>query len=100
MGEQPLIPEAATLHQNYPNPFNPSTVIGYQLQRAGEVKLSIYNLLGQEVATLVNGYQAAGSHEVSWDALRPNGDALPGGIYFAQLQAEGVVHTIKMTLIK
>jgi 3-phytase len=100
VGEQPLIPEAATLHQNYPNPFNPSTVIGYQLQRAGEVKLSIYNLLGQEVATLVNGYQAAGSHEVSWDALRPNGDALPGGIYFAQLQAEGVVHTIKMTLIK
>ena len=98
--DRPILPEVGTLYQNFPNPFNPSTVIGYQLQRAANVKLSIYNLLGQEVATLVNGFQTAGLHEFTWEATRENGNALPGGIYFAQLKAENIVRTVKMTLLK
>jgi flagellar hook assembly protein FlgD len=54
--------------QNYPNPFNPKTAIGYQLSAVSTVELSIYNLLGQKVATLVSGKQAAGQHQIEWDA--------------------------------
>jgi hypothetical protein len=76
------IPEAFSLAQNYPNPFNPSTMINYQLPMASTVELSIYDLLGHKVATLVSERQQAGQYQVTWHA-----EGLPSGIYFYRLQA-------------
>lgn len=83
------------LEQNFPNPFNPSTSIKYTLQRPGYVHLAVYNLLGQEVALLVDGVQPAGAHE----AELANAD-LPSGIYFYRLQAPGVFETKKMVVTR
>ncbi len=83
------------LNQNYPNPFNPSTVISYNLKQASPVKLQIYNSLGQQVATLVNGTQAAGIHKVTFNA-----SGLNSGLYFYKLQAGSFAQTKKMMLIK
>jgi glucuronoarabinoxylan endo-1,4-beta-xylanase len=81
--------------QNYPNPFNPSTVISYQLPVTGYVTLKIYDLLGSEIATLVNGEIEAGYHEVNFDASK-----LSSGIYFYRLQAGNVVDMKKVILMK
>jgi glucose/arabinose dehydrogenase len=83
------------LEQNFPNPFNPSTSIKYTLQRPGYVHLAVYNLLGQEVALLVDGVEAQGVHEVGF----ANVD-LPSGIYFYRLQAPGVFETKKMVVTR
>jgi hypothetical protein len=83
------------LMQNYPNPFNLSTMITYQLPKTDDVELSVYNLLGQKVATLVSGKIAAGQHQVEWNA---NGFA--GGLYFYRLETRSFTQTAKMLLIK
>ncbi len=83
------------LEQNYPNPFNPSTVIGYQLSESGFTTLKIYNLLGSEVKTLVNKYQNAGVHEVTFDA-----SGLSSGVYFYRLLAGSFIKTKKLILIR
>ncbi|HLG32297.1 MAG TPA: FlgD immunoglobulin-like domain containing protein, partial [Ignavibacteriaceae bacterium] len=77
------------LKQNYPNPFNPATRIEYSLPVSSEVKLVVYNLLGQEVATLINEEQSAGSHSIQWNASDANGTRLSSGIYFYELKAAG-----------
>jgi hypothetical protein len=83
------------LEQNYPNPFNPSTSIAFALAKTGEVKLQIFNALGQNVATLVNGKMPAGSHSVTWDARN-----VPSGIYFYKFEAGAFSQTRKMVLMK
>ncbi len=83
------------LSQNYPNPFNPSTVIAYQLPVSSQVSLKIYDMLGREVQTLVNETQAAGRY-----AVRFNATNLSSGTYFYKLQANGLVQTKKLTLLK
>jgi hypothetical protein len=83
------------LEQNFPNPFNPSTSIKYMVQRAGYVRLAVYNLLGQEVAVLVDGSQPQGMHEVEFQKVD-----LPSGIYFYRLQAPGMFETKKMMIAK
>lgn len=88
-------PGQFTLAQNYPNPFNPSTTIEYSLDRSGIVTLKIYNILGQEVATLVNGFQNAGSYRAVFSA-----SGLTSGIYFYRLQSEKLSQTQKMILMK
>jgi hypothetical protein len=80
-GTNEQIPSAFLLGQNYPNPFNPSTIIHYELPRAVNVSLKIFNTLGQVVATLVDGNKDAGYHQAQWDAT------VPGGVYFYRLQA-------------
>ncbi len=87
------------LNQNYPNPFNPSTVIGYQLPAAGVVTLKVFDVLGREVATLVDEYKQAGYHEIEFNlsAVR-QGPA--SGIYFYQLKAGDYTDTKKMMIIK
>jgi hypothetical protein len=90
-----LTPEEYTLSQNYPNPFNPSTVIEYSLPKAGYVKINIYNILGQQVRTLVNMEQNAGRYSV-----RFNAENLPSGIYFYELRIENYQQSKKMLLIK
>jgi len=88
-------PESYALHQNYPNPFNPTTVINYDLLVGGNVSLKVYDLLGREVATLVDSRMEAGSHQVTFDASR-----LTSGIYFYRLQAGTFVASRKLALLK
>ena len=87
--------EGYQLNQNYPNPFNPTTTIKYHLQKPGNIILTLYNLAGQELETLVNEFQTAGEHEINW---QPKG--LPGGIYFYRLQAGDFSETKKLILQK
>jgi predicted GH43/DUF377 family glycosyl hydrolase len=89
------IPTEFVVYQNFPNPFNPSTLIIFGLPEAGEVKLTLFNFLGQEVANIFEGYSNAGYHRVEFDASR-----LPSGIYFYRLQAENFIQTKKMILLK
>lgn len=94
--EQPLSsPKTIALLQNYPNPFNPSTRIRYRISKSGPIKLMIYNVLGREVAELVNGHKTAGEHEVIWQA-----ENLPTGVYFYRLETVDFVMTKKLVLIR
>jgi hypothetical protein len=89
------VPFVYSLNQNYPNPFNPVTVISYQLPVSSEVELSIYNLLGQKVATLVSGKQTLGTYNVNWDA-----GGFASGVYLYRLQAGDYVQTKKLILLR
>ena len=80
---------------NYPNPFNPSTIISYELPKAGIVNIKVYDLLGREVATLVNEFKSEGKYTVEF-----NGSKLPSGVYVYRLQANGYTAVKKMQLIK
>ncbi len=82
--DQKPVPKAFFLTQNYPNPFNPSTQIEYDLPRAGEVSLVVYDILGREVATLANGYHEAGTYTARWDAR-----AEASGVYIARVKISG-----------
>jgi Uncharacterized protein related to plant photosystem II stability/assembly factor len=88
-------PTEYALMQNYPNPFNPSTTIQFALPKDGRVSIKIFNMLGQHIATLVDGFQSAGYHEVTF-----NIDSDSSGIYFYQMIAGSVVQTKKMLLMK
>jgi hypothetical protein len=83
------------LGQNYPNPFNPSTRIGYSIPKTGHVKLTVYDLLGREVAVLVDGIKTAGTHAVQFDA-----SCLSSGIYIYRFEAAGQVRSKKLMLLK
>ncbi len=93
------LPQQFTLGQNYPNPFNPSTVIPYQLASAAHVRLEIFNVLGQRLATLVDGVRPAGSHTAQWDATDAAGQAVGAGVYIYRLSSEGQVQSRRMVLI-
>ena len=90
------------LYQNYPNPFNPNTVISYQLPVTGNVILKVYDILGNEIATLVNEFKPAGSYEVEFNTNSNSGKVLnlPSGLYFYTLSAPGFSETKKMILLK
>lgn len=89
------VPLAFALEQNFPNPFNPTTEIEFSLSSSGQVRLTVYNLLGQEVATLAAGEMKAGTHAVTFDASR-----LASGVYLYKLTAGNYVSTKKMVLMK
>jgi hypothetical protein len=93
-------PSAFQLLPNYPNPFNPTTTIRYNLPRTSKVVLKIYNLLSQEVQTLVNEKQTAGEKSVVWDGRNYFGQQVSSGIYIYQIQAGNYVHRRKMILIR
>jgi len=99
------LPQEFELFHNYPNPFNPTTLISWQSSVGSYQTLKVYDLLGNEVATLVDEYKAAGSYEVEFSAKGGSdsgGNAydLPSGIYFYKLQAGSFVQTQKMILLK
>ncbi len=88
-------PEAYKLSQNYPNPFNPTTTIGFLLPTSGQVKLTVYDLVGRQIAALVNGKLTAGRHEVVWDARD-----FPSGPYFYRLKTIQFAETKRMMLLR
>ena len=94
------VPAAFEIGQNFPNPFNQSTIIPYTLATDAHVQITVSNLLGQRVSTLVDGYQASGSHSVAWDGLDANGRGVASGLYFLRVQAGAAAQVRKMVLLK
>ena len=92
---QAMIPAVFSLEQNYPNPFNPSTSIKFNIPKQSNVKLVIYDVIGKEVATLVNEMKQPGSYEAVF-----NGDNFASGVYFYRLEAGNFTDVKKMVLIK
>ena len=93
------LPGRTTLLQNYPNPFNPSTVIPYQLSTQAHVRLEVFNVLGQHVATLVSQEQPAGSHTATWHGTDEAGRAVAAGLYFYRLRGGDLSETRRMVLV-
>ncbi len=100
---EPLTPEppsAFQLFQNVPNPFNASTVIRFDLQVSGRAKLTIYNILGQNVKTYAEDHLSPGTHSITWDGRDDNGRAVPSGVYLYRLTTDRFSDSRKMTLLK
>ncbi len=96
----PGISYSFNLDQNRPNPFNPATTVEYSLARKSHVNISIYNILGQKVITLVDGEQEAGQHHAVWEGHDGNGSQVASGIYFYKMEAGDYVQTRKMALMR
>jgi flagellar hook capping protein FlgD len=88
------------LLQNYPNPFNPTTTIKYELSQQTDVRIDIFNILGQSIKTIVNKKLNKGVHEVTWKGLNKRGESVSGGIYFYKLKTSEFQQTKKMLLLK
>jgi len=91
---------AFVLHQCYPNPFNPSCTITYELPEAGHVNLSIYDVRGALVATLVDGWRGEGTYTAVWNGAAANGAPMPSGVYFYRLEAGKLEATRRMVLLR
>lgn len=98
--EQTTPPHNFELSQNYPNPFNSETQIKYALPQESNVRLVIYNILGQKVRVLVEDFQEHGYYTISWDGKNEQGEAVGSGIYFYRIQAGSFTKTAKMSLLK
>ena len=94
-----VLPTSFTLGPNYPNPFNPSTIIPYQLAASSEVRLEVFNLLGQHIATLVDGERPAGFHTATWTATDVAGQAVGAGVYIYRMTVGVERQTGRMVLI-
>jgi len=99
VGDRTLLPSDFSI-TNYPNPFNPSTKISYTLPQRGSVRISIYDLLGRTVATLVDGEQEKGTHTVDWSGKDERGNNLVSGMYIARLRAGEFIKNTKMLLLR
>ena len=95
----PALPQGFALGQNYPNPFNPSTIIPYQIPTTTHVRLEVFNLLGQWLATLVDGERPAGAHTAQWDATDATGRAVGAGVFIYRLTSGGHTVSRRMVLI-
>ena len=94
------MPTEYAIHQNYPNPFNPVTTLRYDLPENALVNITIYDMLGREVKTLINQTQDAGYKSIIWDATNDYGKPVSAGIYLYQIQAGEYMLTKKMVLLK
>jgi hypothetical protein len=93
-------PQYYSLEQNYPNPFNPQTRIDYQIPQTANVNISVFNIIGQLVATLVDEVKSSGQYSVSWNAIDQNGLHVSSGVYIARMVSNNYSASIKLTLIK
>ncbi|SVD56773.1 uncharacterized protein METZ01_LOCUS409627, partial [marine metagenome] len=100
LNKKPAVPTVFMLHQNFPNPFNPITTLRYDLPSDALVTLSIYDMLGREIAQLVKDPQEAGFKSIQWDATDSMGRPVSAGVYLYQIQAGEFVQTKKMVLLK
>ena len=96
-GSRPL---STTLHGNAPNPFNPETAIRFDLAQAGQVRLEVFDALGQKIKTLVAESLSAGSHQVRWHSVNESGQPVSSGVYFYRLHAGDYTQMRRMLLIK
>jgi len=94
------LPEQFVLHQNYPNPFNPTTTIKYELFQSSRVTISVYDMLGRFVKTLVNSMQEPGVRTIQWDATNEEGNRVSAGVYIYKLKAGDLMETKEMILLK
>jgi len=99
IGDEP-IPEVFALHQNYPNPFNPTTQIRYDLPEDANVNITIYDIMGRSIRSLVNSQQIAGYHSIQWNATNNLGEPVSAGMYIYMIQAGKLSQTKKMVLLK
>jgi len=94
-----IVSEYAVM-SNYPNPFNPQTTIIYELNVGGNVELAVYNMLGQQIISLVNGFVEAGDYNMVWNSTDTNGNEVSSGIYLLKLTTENQVVSNKITLLR
>jgi hypothetical protein len=97
---QSELPTEFALQQNYPNPFNPSTTVSYALPAASDVRIAVYNVLGEQVATLANGVQEAGFYTVQWNGVDSHGQHVTSGVYFLTMRAGEFTAMKKMMMVK
>ena len=95
-----ILPNRYTLYQNYPNPFNPVTVLQYDLPELSNVKLTIYDLAGRQVRSLLHETQAPGLKTIVWDARDEMGNKMGAGVYIYQLKTDNFIASKKMILVK
>ena len=98
--DKDIIPLQFVLHQNYPNPFNPLTTLSYDLPEDALVHITIYDMMGRQVKTLINDQQTAGHTSLQWNATNNDGSPVPAGIYLYILQAGELKQAKKMVLLK
>jgi hypothetical protein len=97
---QTVVPSQYMLEQNYPNPFNPTTQISFSLPNTERMTLTVYNLIGQKIRTLVDGTMSAGSHVVTWNGRDARGAQMPSGVYFYRLESSGFSAARRMLMLK
>ena len=95
-----MVPAVFALHQNYPNPFNPTTQIKYDIAEDSFVSITIYDVMGRNIRTLMNVNQTAGYHSIQWDAKNDMGEGVSAGMYIYVIQAGEFRATKKMVLLK
>ncbi len=100
ISNESIIPEIFALRQNYPNPFNPVTTIAYDVPEMTSVRVDIYNILGQQVRTLINRSHEPGYYRIQWDGTNDYGKVLPTGMYIYSIQASGFTSVKKLVLMK
>lgn len=98
--EDMMLPDVMTLDQNYPNPFNPSTTITFSLPNDASVNVKVFNMLGQEVASLADGYFQRGRHELVWNAHDADQRRIASGVYFYSIESGDLRLVKKMVVLK
>ena len=98
--ESKITPIQFALHQNYPNPFNPETNIQFDIAENSRVQVSVFNLVGQQVASLINKQMDAGVYHVRWSGLNDKGEPLPSGMYFYEMKTDYYNSVKKLVLVK
>jgi len=98
--ETNVIPKTFSLHQNYPNPFNPATIVSYDLPKASDVRLTVYDMMGRQVKVLIQGHESAGRKQVAWNGTDEKGRAVSAGVYLYRINTGYHSATRKMLLMK
>ncbi|MDP6170308.1 MAG: FlgD immunoglobulin-like domain containing protein, partial [Candidatus Marinimicrobia bacterium] len=98
--EDAPIAEEFTLHGNYPNPFNPETKIRFATERASDVKVTIYSILGEEVSVAHDGQLSSGTYDITWYGQDSRGNKVPSGVYFYEVRSDDRIQKGKMLLLK